>query len=150
MRIRDNHLQKWYSEINNSRKLETYALFKHDLELEKYLQLPIPIKYKTALAKFRISAHSLSIETGRYDNTPRENRLCRLCNLRQVENEYHFLIVCPQYRELRIKYLKPYFCHWPTIQKFETLKSSVSQKSLINLAKFIYFANKKRETILLY
>ena len=42
-------------------------------------------------------------ETGRHSNISRENRLCTKCNLRMVENEYHFLLVCPLYIEIRRK-----------------------------------------------
>lgn len=121
VRIRDNYLQHWYAEINNSRKLETYALFKYDFEEEKYLQLSLQHKFKQALSQFRISAHSLAIETGRYENVARENRLGKFCNMRKVESEYHFLLVCPNYKDLRVKYFKPYFCHWPNVNKFVTL-----------------------------
>ena len=63
--------------------------------------------------------------------------------MNKIEDEYHFLLVCP-HRELRSKYFKPYFCHWPTINKFESLLSSLHKKTICNVAKFIYFANKKR------
>ena len=33
-RIKDIYYQQWYSEINNSRRLETYCLFKHNFEFE--------------------------------------------------------------------------------------------------------------------
>jgi len=54
-----------------------------------------------ALTKFRLSVHSLEIETGRHSNISRENRLCTKCNLRMIENEYHFILVCPLYIEIR-------------------------------------------------
>ena len=47
-------------------------------------------KYKIDLCRFRISAHSLIIETGRHQNIPSENRLCTNCRI--VENEYHFFL----------------------------------------------------------
>ena len=122
-RIIDVYQQSWYSEINNSSRLESYCIFKHDFELEKYLTINIEQKYKLALTRFRVSSHNLQIETGRYEDLPRQQRLCQLCNMRKIENEFHFLLVCPAYRELRQKYLKQYFCHWPTMRKFETLLS---------------------------
>lgn len=144
-RIFDMYFQKWYSEINNSNRLQSYCIFKHDCKLENYLTCVTENKYKIALARFRTSSHNLFIETGRYDNTPQPERLCKSCNMNQIEDEYHFLLVCPNYRALRTKYFKPYFCHWPTINKFETLLSK-SAKIIINLSKFIYFATKQRIT----
>ena len=136
--------QKWYSDINNSNRLQSYCLFKHDFKLEDYLTDITDNKYKIALARFRTSSHNLSIETGRYDNNPRQERICRSCNMNQIEDEYHFLLVCPHFRELRTKYLKPYFRHWPTLNKFEALLSTTFKKVTSNLSKYIYFANKNR------
>ena len=45
--------------------------------------------------KLRISGHKLAIETGRHSGTPREERKCTLCNLKEVETEFHFLLTCP-------------------------------------------------------
>ena len=112
-RIIDTYQQSWYSEINNSSRLRSYNIFKHNFELEIYLTLNLDTKYKTALTRFRTSSHSLFIETGRYENITREQRICQSCNMNKVEDEFHFLLVCPNYRELRQKLFKPYFCHWP-------------------------------------
>ena len=53
------------------------------------------------LAQFRLGILPLHIETGRFVNTPLENRICNLCNLNEIENEYHFIMVCPLYAEYR-------------------------------------------------
>ena len=143
-RIVDTYQQSWYSEINNSSRLVSYCVFKHNFKLEKYLTLNIDQKYKLAFTRFRTSSHSLFIENGRYENKPREQRICQLCNMNKIENEFHFLLVCPKYRELRQKYFKPYFCHWPTWKKIETILSMKTVNAINCLAKFIYFASKKR------
>ena len=144
LRIFDNYKQKWYANINNSLRLQSYSVFKHNFELEKYLSVKAEKKHIFALTRFRTSSHNLFIETGRYEGTPRENRICKSCNMKQIESEYHFLLVCPLYRDLRAKYFTPYFCHWPNTHKFETLLSSNSRKVICSVAKFIYFAAKKR------
>ena len=99
-RILDTYKQTWYSEISNSSRLQTYSIFKYNFELESYLNLDIDKKYKLALTRFRTSSHSLMIETGRYENTPREQRICQFCNMGKIEDEYHFLLDCPNYRVL--------------------------------------------------
>ena len=146
-RILDTYKQTWYSEINNSSRLDAYRLFKHNFELESYLNIEMNKKYKLALTRFRTSSHSLMIETGRYDDTARNQRICQFCNMGKVEDEYHFLLVCPYYRDLRRKFLKPYFCHWPTLMKFETLLLKTSKHSVTSLSKYIYFAFQKRNSI---
>ena len=119
----------------------SYCIFKHEFALEKYLSLQIENKYKVALTRFRTSSHDLFLETRRYDRTDRNLRICKSCNMSKIEDEFHFLLVCPMYRELRRKYLKAYFCHWPTFYKFDILLSSTSFKTVLNLSKFICYEN---------
>ena len=45
---------------------------------------------RSYITKFRISAHKSPIETGRYINTERQNRLCTLCE-RGIGDELHLL-----------------------------------------------------------
>ena len=145
-RILDVYQQSWYADINNSPRLSTYCRFKHAFTLEKYLDSVFEKKYRIALCKFRISAHNLAIEKGRHQNIPRENRKCIYCNLNVIESEYHFLLVCPQLIDIRRKYLSPYYCHWPNLTKFDTIMSSDSKKTILNIAKFIYFADRNRNS----
>ena len=59
---------------------------------------------RNLITKFRISAHQLRIETGRYERKKnqagkipileREERVCLYCNLSKVEDESHFLLEC--------------------------------------------------------
>ena len=114
-RIYDMYLQKWYSDINNSSRLQSYCIYKHDFKQEKYLNNATEPKYRIALSSFRTSSHNLFIETERCDNTPRTERICKTCNMNQTEDEYHCLLACPGYREIRSKNFKPYFCHWPAL-----------------------------------
>ena len=143
-RIFDISYQSWYSEINNSNRLMPYSIFKHDFVLEKYLNLTIENKYKVALSRFRTSSHDLFVETGRYDNVPQDQRLCKSCNRNRIEDEFHFLLVCPKNRELRKTYFKTYFCYLPTLHKFENLMSATSNKVICNISKLIYYAMKIR------
>lgn len=143
-RILDIYKQTWYTSINNSSRLASYSLFKHEFKLEKYLSYIPDKKYQIALTKLRLSSHDLAIETGRYTNIDRQLRICRKCNMGFIENEYHFLLVCTNYRDLRQKYFKPYYCRWPSVHKFIDLMSNNSVRIINNLAKFVYFAFKKR------
>ena len=52
---------------------------------------------RSVLTKLRLPSHKLRIETERYNRnrTDRELRYCTLCNVNDVEDEYHFLLICP-------------------------------------------------------
>ena len=66
-------------------------------------------KFRNVLAIFRLSSHELNVEQGRYGNIQRNERKCSFCNLDEVEDEYHFILVCPLYNNLRKTYLKNIF-----------------------------------------
>ena len=93
----------WKSEIESvdaNSKLRTYKVFKTNRKAEKYLMM-LNFKQRQILARFRISAHNLHVETGRHCNTPLELRLCMMCDEKKVEDEIHFLLECPLYNKER-------------------------------------------------
>ena len=55
------------------------------------------------MSLYRLSAHSLEMELGRYRQTykPRERRLCQQCDQGVPEDEEHFLLHCPKYSSVR-------------------------------------------------
>ena len=141
-RIKDYFTQHWYASICSSSKLEYYCLFK----MEKYIEYISNDKLRTELAALRLSAHNLDIERGRHINVPRENRVCRLCSMSMIESEFHFMVVCPRYNDIRREFLPR--TAWPSITKFIAIMSSYSQIFLLKLSKFIMSANTLRSQAL--
>jgi hypothetical protein len=131
-----------------SEKLCSYVMFKSVLVRESYLSSVQTCKYKIALTPFRVSAHDLLIERGRYVNMKRHDRICTCCNMNMLENEYHFLLVCPAFLHLRKPFLSLYFCHWPSLHTSVLLMSFVSHITQNKLAKFVYHSFKLRQLIL--
>jgi len=62
-----------------------------------------------------------------------------------IETEMHFLLICPYYTNLRRQFMTPYFCRLSTVQKFETLMTTTSPKTLSNLAKYLLHAFETRD-----
>ena len=104
----------WSNELNRSditgkpgNKLRTYALFKKIFEYENYLDFHTDFRKRRLVTKLRISAHKLEIEAGRYQGkatTKRkkpEKRLCKLCDLKEIEDEKHVLMSCQNYSTIR-------------------------------------------------
>ena len=75
------------------------------LEIQPYLNFSISKNLRSFLTRLRISAHKLQIEVGRYCNSiiPRDERFCINCK-NVVEDEHHFLFVCPLYKQLRSEF----------------------------------------------
>ena len=90
-KILDIFKQSWYSSINNSSRLFHYSLHKQEFKIETYLICNIDKKYQSVLSKFRLYSNNLSIETGRYTNVERKDRLCIQCTMSMIEDDYNVL-----------------------------------------------------------
>ena len=98
--IKQNYVTFWKKQIEESSKLSFYNTFKKDYKLEEYLtQIKQP--QRRAYTKFRICNHKLQIEYGRYQKIHRDEIICKRCNSKSVENEYHFALECQRYEALR-------------------------------------------------
>ena len=98
----------WDSEIKNvnSSRLNFYQRLKVDRKPAIYTYLP-SFNQRKAIAKLRCSNHQLEIEKGRHKNVPREERICKLCTDKTVEDEDHFLLKCRLYDHLKTEYQIP-------------------------------------------
>jgi hypothetical protein len=52
-------------------------------------------KMRQLFTKFRVSDHSLEIESGRYKNITREERKCKNCNLNEIISRSNSLKIFP-------------------------------------------------------
>lgn len=86
----------WQQQMSKNKdgKLANYVKFKCHFGLEKYLSILRSPEHRKNFARLRISAHRLRIEQGRYQGTPRQNRICLRCNSPEVDDEKHFLFSC--------------------------------------------------------
>ena len=147
-RILDHFLQTFYSSVESTSKLEVLKKIDKQFKLEKYITSVDIDKHRVALARLRCSAHKLMVEEGRYRGIERYMRKCSLCSMNVVEDEYHFLLICPAYTDLRKSYLPRYYCRWPTLNKFIKLLNEDQNSMIKKLARFVYDANEKRISIL--
>ena len=63
-----------------------------------------------------------------------------MCNLNVVEDEYHFILQCEKYIDVRRKYLKKYYWQRPSYVKLVQLLSVRNIKELNNLGKYVLLA----------
>ena len=73
---------------------------------EDYLHQVTNTRHRIALTKLRLSNHKLAIETGRYSRPFKKpaERICPICKI-EMEDEYHFLNICPAYQDKRCSLL---------------------------------------------
>ena len=90
------------------------------------------------------------METGRYKNTPRDQRCCLICNIKgEVEDEIDFLLKCPQYKNIRdnlFTYATSIIPEFDEIQKLRTLTSH--PKLILNTANYAMELLRIRQNIL--
>lgn len=64
-----------------------------------------------------------------------------------IEDEFHFVLKCPLYSDLRKKYIKPFYYKKPSVFKLVLLLSTQNIKELCNLGKCLYTAFEIRNTL---
>ena len=99
--MKQKYISHWNQTLQNSQKLSFYKTIKNNYSPSTYLDLTRKDPLRKTLVKLRISCHKLRIETGRYDNIPRNERICNFCNCNKIEDETHFLLDCPAYSQVR-------------------------------------------------
>ena len=118
-RLTDNFIQNWHSRLEESSRAIFYRSIA-SFQLQPYLQSLNVTKFRNAISKLRMASNRLEIETGRWvrvnERVPVNERKCRLCNV--MEDEYHFVIECNRYNELRKKYIPKYYFQRPSMYKF--------------------------------
>ena len=121
--LKDQYIQNWQAGLQNTTKTAIYKEIKQSWGFENYL-LQLPESQRITLCKFRCGNHKLPIETGRYNNTPRNDRLCLKCNNGSVCDEVHFVLSCPHFSNLRNRHIPNRFTMHPDIQKYKELFNS--------------------------
>ncbi len=63
-------------------------------------------KHRSYLAQYPFGILPLEIETGRWQNKPVQERICKVCENGEVENEFHFIFSCTLYNNIRATFLQ--------------------------------------------
>ena len=74
-------------EAHNKPKLRTYNKFKDFDNPLALVKANLPRFQRSILSKFICGIFPLELETGRYIGTPENQRLCRVCDTAEIENE---------------------------------------------------------------
>ena len=130
----ENYKLLWKESIFNRPK---YRIFKKEFQYEIYFNI-LPIELAIPFFHFRSLNHKMPIEWGRFLGTVRDDRICELCSLHRLGDEYHYVLECTYFEDLRKVYLPKDLFARPNTVKFEHLMSSsnTDTRLLFNIAKF--------------
>ena len=134
--LKDQFIQRWNQQLSNSSKGLNYSLYKSEFSLEEYLNI-LPRNKYLPLIKYRTANHYLPIETLRWQSIDVSERKCRLCNAQDIGDEFHYLFVCENFKDVRHQYINTYYFKHPNILKYKELLSSKSPLKLSKLSKFV-------------
>ena len=145
-KLRSFHGNNWEINVKEKPKLKTYVTFKKHYGLENYLTYNLSRGKRSLLAQFRLGILPLKVETGRFSNIDREERICDFCK-NEVEDEVHFLFHCGLYREFRellftkAREISPHFDTRGVDENLEFLMTTMP----LDLANFVSNAFCKRK-----
>ena len=149
-RVKQKYITEWEYEVAQSSKLYLFRMLNSECDnMQSYLYSVNFKKYRSGLAKLRCSAHSLRIEKGRHLNELTADRVCELClknrSVYVLEDEYHFVMCCPSFSDLRESYLseitQSYEC-------FLNLLCDTDEDTVIRVASYIFQATKLRSNLI--
>ena len=92
---------QWKEELNAKPKLRTYVKFKENYGTESYVKFCMNRTERSLIAQIRSGTLPINIEVGRFRQIDIENRLCSFCDLGVIEDEIHFVTICPLYDDCR-------------------------------------------------
>ena len=97
----ENFENRWNYGLSSKPKLRTYITFKNTINTEDYVKQCISRRKRSLLAQFRLGILPLAIETGRFKGVEARERVCKICNTDNVEDEMHMLNTCCVYNNIR-------------------------------------------------
>ena len=141
--IKQHYKSHWGDKIKTEAKMRSYIKFKTHFNYETYLD-SLQFQHRKSLSRFRISAHNLPIERGRYTRpkTPEEDRTCPNCPS-EIGNEIHFLTDCKDYkahRDATFSVITAFCPNFPNLQSDDQLIYLMNSEGEIlkEIAKFIH------------
>jgi hypothetical protein len=61
-------------------------------------------------------------------------------SLNDIEDQFHFILKCPLYKDLRKRYIKQFYCVKPSVFKLIKLLSVNNVSELSNLGNYLKYA----------
>ena len=80
--------------MSSKSKLRTYITFKTDMTEEPHVTSFLPKPHRSLIQRLCIRTLDIGLETGRHHGKKLEERVCRVCNINKIEDEYHLVFEC--------------------------------------------------------
>ena len=139
-RMKDVFIQEWYGAVASRDIYQNYRLFKSNFECEEYFGYMETKCFRDCFVKLRLGILPIGASHFRRTYGKDNNTMCNFCNI--LEDEDHFIFVCPLYVHLRNKYIQEKYNTYINVLR----NGSVSDKR--RLSTYIFRALKIRDCFL--
>ena len=112
-----------------------YRLFKDTIKIEPY-RLKMPPRFYLHFAKLRTGSLRFPCERGRWLGLELNDREFTLCNLHEVGDVFHSVLICPFFKTERQKFIKKYYDTSTNVLKFKELLNCENEIQLRNICIF--------------
>ena len=138
-RLKDTFIQNCISDVESSNKCRMYREIKTVYKCENYMDCNIRHDLRIYHTKFRLSSHKFLVERARWhkEQIPYHERTCSLCNIHDVQDEYHIALICKYFKDVREKYVKQYYYNRPSMMKFIELMNTHNSKERFRFMLFL-------------
>lgn len=134
--LQDQYAQTWHHDIFESNKCINYRMFKTEHKYEPYLDILSPF-YVQRLINFRMCNNHLPVEKLRWADIARNDRICNICNLRDIGDEFHYLFKCTHFSQLRRRLIPETYLRGINCFNFNALMNTKEENTLYQLGKFL-------------
>ena len=118
-RLKVLNRNKWWNEAAEKPKLRTFIEIQDRNLRQVVVRKNMSRAHRSVTSKFICGVLPLMIEVGRFKDVPLEDRICRICDKKEVESELHFLGICPALKEVRERHLKEFPVGMIDVENFD-------------------------------
>ena len=102
------------------------------------------LRCQTSRFHYSSKVLAVTITVGRWTNVERHNRLCQLCQSREIGDEFHYVLIqCPNFVTDRKNLIPKYFFNRPNTLKLSSLFKKKKPETIRKLCKLLDIINKK-------
>ena len=131
-------------QLQNDLSLSLYRQIKPNFGIAEHLSLVDNFFVRKYITKLRASDLRININILRFARKPaipKNERLCKRCDLRMIDDENHILFVCPKFDSLRFTFLREAL-NTPILP----LANSSCKRTLNNIGRFLAGCLRPRKT----
>ena len=143
-KLQDLFIQQWHSRIDNGGIFTIYRMLKSNFSRSPYLQI-LNNNCAIAIARFFTTNNNLPVNTERYKEVERKNRLCNKCSLKDIGDEFHYIFCCPFFDNKRKETLPKTVIKKPNSISFSTLLNGNDRNQLLKLKHFLCYIQNSLE-----